>query len=765
MSISDADAINKRIGQARQRLQLARSDSRGETEVSPWLADAHERAPEARFDIDLLRYWSVLFKHRLLVLCSILASVAVALAVTLMMRPIYTAQATVQIDREADKVVNIQNVRPDEGAADSDQFYQTQYGLLRSRSLAERVVATLGLDKNAGFLASIGTKQSGSSDGPNPQPSRRFHEAVLSTVMSNLGVTPVNGSKLVKLTYDNRSPTIAATIANGFVDQFIQANLQRRFEASSYARSFLQDQIQVAKAKLDDSERAAVQYAIDQQIVVLHDANGQPGAAAAPTLSLVDQRLSAMDMEYSAAQAARIDAEAKWQQAANAQGIGLSQILDDATVQQLTQEKAKLEAEYEDEMRLFRPGYPPALQLRAQINELDKKIQGQVSAVKAALHANYASALSRERQLASQVNGLKSNDLDEKQRSIKYDLLLHEVDTSRALYEGLLQRYKEVGVTAAAAPNNISIVDKAESPLSPSKPKLLLNLAVGFVFGIGFGALGAFGAEALDQAIRHPQDIETEFGVPLLGVVPLLAKGVRPQEAMLDLRSTFWESYYSIRTALQFSSSSGVPHSMVVVSARPGEGKTTTSVALAFSLARIGAKVLLVDADLRKPSLHSRFNLDPRIGLSNFLTGANNFSELLQASELPSLSMITSGPLPPTPAELLADVRFKAFLAEARHFDVLIFDGPPVMGFADAPLIASAVDGALVVVESGATGKVQLRSALRRLRMANAKILGVVLEKYDVRKASQGYGYGYGYTYYAYDYGTNVVAEQQKRVS
>jgi succinoglycan biosynthesis transport protein ExoP len=497
-----------------------------------------------------------------------------------------------------------------------------------------------------------------------------------------------------------------------------------------------------------------VAYAVDQQIINLHDDASQ--SAPNETESLQEKNLSALDSAYATAQAERIDAEAKWQQASNTPGMDLPQVLADPTIQTLSEEKAKLEAQYQDQMRLFRPGYPPALQLKAQIDELSSRIDAEAKNMKESLHETYQAAQGREDTLAAKVNQLKSSVLDLKDRSIKYNFLQREVDTNRTLYDGLLQRYKEVGVTGGVAANNVSVVDRAEAPLKPSRPKPLLNLALALMGGLGLGVLAAFGAEALDQAVRNPGDIEGKLGIPLLGAVPLLTKGVTPEEAMQDSRSTFWEAYYSIRTALQFSSTSGVPRSMVVVSARPGEGKTTTSIALSRSLARLGAKVLLVDADLRKPSLHTRFGVEAGRGLSNVLTGGASVHEVLQPTDSPSLSIITSGPLPPTPAELLADVRLRAFIAEAETlFDVVILDGPPIMGFADAPMIASAVSGTIVVVESGRTGRAQIRSGLRRLRMGHAKILGAVLAKYDVRAAAYGYGYGYGsaYGYYAYEYG------------
>jgi capsular exopolysaccharide synthesis family protein len=763
MALSESDA-SRDVGvfgePGRQRLQLSRVDAEFPTDVTPWTEDLAEGESDTSFELNLLQYWHLLLKRRFLILGAILFCLAAGLAITLLSTPIYTAKATLQIDREVANVVNMQNVQPQEEQGESEEFYQTQYGLLKSPALAERVISTLGLANSPLFLHTAGLKPL-PADQQNAARARAvFDEKVFKKVSSSLAVDPVRGSRLVALSFDSPDPNIAAQVANSFADNFIQTNLERRFQSNSYARDYLEKQIAIAKTRLEAAERAAVAYAIDQHIINLHDEGDSSNPQLPiPPQSLNEQHLSEIDTALAAAQADRMDAEAKWRQANAAQGIALTQVLQDPTIQVLSDQRAVLEGQYQNQMRLFRPGYPPAVQLKAQIDDLNAKIEAQTANVKTSLRGNYEASLHREQQLSAQVEGLKAQVLNDKDRSIQYNFLQREVDTSRTLYDGLLERYKEVGVTGGVQANNISIIDRADAPLKPSKPKVAINLAIALLVGVGLGALAAFIAEALDQAIRTVTDVEQKLGLPLMGAVPLLTKGVTPEEAMKDPRSNFWEAYYSIRTALQFSSTTGVPHSLVVVSAGPGEGKTTTAIALANSLARLGAKVVLVDADLRKPSLHTRLGLEHGVGLTNFLTGAAKFSELPQATENPSLFAITSGPIPPTPAELLADTRVRSFFAEAKQlFDIVIVDGPPVMGFADAPMIAAAVDGTLLVVESGRSNRGQIRSALRRLRMGQAKILGVVLAKYDVRKASYGYGQGYGYGYYAYEYG-----ESEKR--
>jgi len=253
--------------------------------------------------------------------------------------------------------------------------------------------------------------------------------------------------------------------------------------------------------------------------------------------------------------------------------------------------------------------------------------------------------------------------------------------------------------------------------------------------------------------VRKPLDVETKLGLPVLGSVPLLQKGVQPLEALSDLRSPFSEAYHSIRSNLAFSTNDGAPRVLAITSARPEEGKSTTSFALAQGFARVGLRVLLVDLDLRNPSQHKTIGADNRVGASSLLTGAVRLTSAVQPTDWPNLFLIPSGPLPPSPAELLIGPRLLAFVKEAQeHFDIVILDGPPVMGLADAPLIASVAAGAVLTIEAGRTSRAQARSAIKRLRQGNARIFGAILTKFDSRKQSYGYGYAYAYEY-DYQYG------------
>lgn len=690
------------------------------------------------FSLNLAEYWRLLMKHRIFIAVVFVAALILGAAATLLMTPIYTAQSTLQIDREAAKVVDSEEVTPTESLIAGEEFFQTQYGLLRSRSLAVRVIDSLGLARNDTFLERMGAAPSK----PFKSVAER-RKAVLEVVQENLSINPVRGSRLVNVAFDSPDPVLAAQVANSFGENFIQSNLDRRFDSSSYARDFLERRIAQVKARLEASERELVAYAEAEQIINLTEG----GPDGTPPTSLAASNLSALNSSLAAAKAARIAAEAKWRQAAGANVMNLPEVLGNPTVQQLLQQRASLTAQYEQKLQQYKPEFPEMVQLKAQLDAVNAQIDAIANDIRTSLRAQYTVALNQERSLQGQVNGLKSDVLDLRGRSVRYNILQREVETSRTLLDGLLQRYKEISVAGGVTANNISIVDRAVAPDTPSKPNPLINMALAAAMGLGCAVLGAFIMEALDESLTTPEDVESKLGVPVLGAIPQLAKGMTPQEALADIRSSFSEAYYSLRTALQFSTADGVPRSLLVTSARPSEGKSTTALAIAQNLARVGARVLLVDADLRNPSLHKNEAVDNSRGLSNLLSGSTDLAGAVQPSRDKNLFLIPCGPLPPNPAELLGGARVHAFLEKAQaEFDVVVLDAPPVLGLADAPVLASQVEGTVFVVESKGARRGQARGALKRLAMSNARVLGAVLTKLNVKTVGYG-GYDYAYDY------------------
>jgi capsular exopolysaccharide synthesis family protein len=711
-------------------------------------------------------YWHIIVKHRFVIGGAVLAALAVGVLLTLMTTPIYRATATIQIDREAARVVDIEGTESLKGG-DAD-FYETQYALLKSRSLAERVVQRENLASDPDFMSqeegssfsAIGRLFGRKQEAPvlSGSPAQRARVAA-NRVKNGLAIAPVRGSRLVNISYESSDREVAQRVVNAVAENFIGANLDRRFEGAGYARNFLEEKLATVKAQLEKSERDLVAYAQSQGIVSVATSTSPTGGAADTAgSSLTAADLVAMNSALTIAKGARIAAEQRWNQARTS-GMSLPQIMANPAVQGLRSQQATLQAKYQENLSTYKPDFPIMLALKAQIDALDGQIAAEAASVRQSVQAEYQLALRQEQELAGQVSSLKGGVMDLRGRSIQYNILQREVDTNRSLYDGLLQRYKDIGVAGGIGANNISIVDRAQTPRSPYKPNLMNNLAVALGVGLLLGLAIAFGLESLDETIKVPEDIEGKLGMPLMGAIPMLEKGVSIDEAMADARSSLSEAYYSVRTALQFSTNDGVPRSLLVTSARPSEGKSTTATALARNFAKLGMNVLLVDGDLRNPSLHRVLRADSGTGITNYLTGSATMAELIQATDQPNLSFIPCGPLPPNPAELLAGATIRAMIAEAEaNFDLLVIDGPPVMGLADAPLLASAVAGTVLVIEAGQTRRGLAKAALRRLALGNARILGGILSKFNVRSAGYGYGYGYGYAYaYSYDYGNKRI--------
>ncbi|WP_420472438.1 GumC family protein [Brevundimonas sp. FT23042] len=707
--------------------------------------------------IDLAVYWRVLLKHRNLIIGCFLGVLAIGAALTFLMTPIYTARTTLQIDRESARVFNLEDVTPSESLVQGEEFFQTQYGLLRSRSLAERVIDDTGLAASDAALATIGAKAPEKGSGATRAAARR--EAALEAIQDNLSVSPVRGSRLVVVGFDNPDPVVAARIANAFAENFIQANLDRKFESSKYAREFLEDRIAQTKTRLEETERQLVAYAADQQIINVAENTDEAGTST-PGQSLTSNNLVALNAALARVRAERIAAEERWRSAQRSAPMSLAAVLSNPTIQRLTEQRALLNAEYQQKSQVYQPEYPEMVRLRAQIQEADGQIATIANDIRSSIQREYETTLNQERSLQNQVARLTGDVIDLRNRSIQYNILQRELDTTRTLYEGLLQRYKEVSVTGGVASNNISIVDTADAPTEPSKPDLILNILLSALLGLGLGVVGAVLLEALDETLATPEDAEAKLGVPVLGVIPLLDKGETTGGALANVRSAFSEAYYSLITTLQFSTPDGAPASLLISSARPAEGKSTTAYAVALNLARTGRRVLLVDGDLRNPSMHRIIGIENDRGMSNLLSGSADLDSVVTKTAQDNLSFIPCGPLPPNPAELWGGDRVRNFLQTARsRFDHVVIDGPPVLGFADAPLLAAVVGGVVFVLESRGTKRGQARGALRRLRMGAAHLLGVVLTKFNAKSTSYG-GYDYAYDY---NYGENQRNDSRRK--
>lgn len=828
--------------------------------------------------IDLRQLWQVILRRKWLILSITLIVLALTSLATLMMTPIYRASTTLEIKPEETKVLEY-DVSAQNTNINSKDFYQTQYELLKSRKLAEKVIEELKLTNElkeakldkpffSDALDSIKekfnflpkqTKEASGSDILNTITSLKANivlgEKPLSqSFLTRLTIEPVKNSQIVTTHYDHEIPERAAMIANSLADNFIRMNLDRRREAATYAEKFLSQELEIAKSKLFETENKLNDYAKQKDIILTKDDN-----------SLVAQRLEDLNKALTEAERDRVRAESDFQQAGQTEGasntlksatiqelkknlaklqgeyqaelsssrsfdnptiqtmkrqladlqsklsgaMSSSSAFDNPTIQGLKRELATLEAEYREKAQIYKPAYPLMVQikqkidsirteisqetkdlnasnqgnLRQQINELQTQITRETQALNANTSANlkqqitelqaqiaretstintttaadlrakYLAAKQREDTLRAQVQAQKGEFESLRDKTVGYSELKREVESNRNIYEGLLNRQKQVGVAGGVGSNNISVVDQATIPFSVLKPNRRLNAALGLVSGLFLGLVLAFLLEFLDDRIKNTDDIERLLGLPILGIIPRSKNKDSKKLAIMtqsDPRSAFAEAFRSLRTNLMFSTRTGVPRTLAVTSASASEGKTTTSINLATVFAQSGKTILLVDTDLRNPSVHKRLGLDNSKGLTNYLTGQDHAENVTQSCQIPDVYVITAGPLSPNPVELLSGERLDELLALASQgsFDMVILDMPPVLGLADALIVSNRVDATILSVIMGESKKQILSGAFKRLRQARANIIGVVLSK-----ARQGSGYGYQYDYNYYTYG------------
>lgn len=711
------------------------------------LAVATPAAGEDR--IPLIRHYLRIAARRRYLLGGFVAGfMLLGLIITLLMTPKYTAEMTIEISRESDQITNFQGVNRDASIADQE-FYQTQYGLLKSRTLAERVATQLKLVDDPAFFEKFGVSSNDPAfqvlNGRYPASGRSARQrAAGGILLKRVDISPTRLSRLVTIRFTSPDADLSAKVANAWAENFIQTNLERRIQATSYGRTLLQNQLAEYKRRLDESQRQLVAYASAQQIINL-PAQGSGERQSGSERSIVADDLAAINTALAQATADRIQLEARFRQA-GASGSS-TEALRNQTINSLRQRRAELTADYQRLMVQFEPGYPAARAIQSQIDQIDRSISREESRVSDSLRADYREAQQRENDLRAKVEQLKASYLDLRRRSIQYNIFQQEVDTNRALYDGLLQRFKEIGVAGGVGVNNVAIVDTADVPSRPSSPRLLLNLAIAALAGVAIGALAAFALEQMDDTIADPGELERRFGLPLLGSVPKL-EGATPKEALQDRKSDLFDAYLAVQTNLGFTTENGVPRSFAVTSTRPAEGKSTTALALATTLARAHRRVILIDGDMRSPSIHHLGGVDHDRGLSNFLAGQEDIASLtFEMTEL-GFTAMSAGPIPPNAAELLTGDRLTVLIERLlESYDHVVIDSPPVMGLADAPLIASRVEGVVYAIESHGIRSTLVKTALNRLASANARVIGGLLTKFETRKAHYGYGYEYGYGY------------------
>ncbi len=710
----------------------------------------------------------ILGRWRLILLITVLG-LALALGQFLATESQYQAATTIQIEQRS--LLSVSGTsNPWLEAWAGMKYYPTQYRLLRSRGLAERVVRNLRLDEDPLFNPG-GDHDLGDELAPGADD--RAVAGLANKLLAGLSVSPVGGTELVNLSYVSTDPELAARIVNGVADTFIDWGIETRSETVSRASGFLADQVDSLKRGLEAKEQRLREYGLGSDI-------GGTDAGTSVTL----QRLERLNGDRSAATANRLEREARYRQLIASGDAQVAALSSSSIVSQLTQELLRKEREYEVKLQTYKPDWPEMVELQGEIERgrrsLAEAVADEADRVRRAAYAELQTAIRQEQSLANEIERVKQEAADLGAVSVEYKNLGMEVENERKLLDQLLQRLSETGVSASLTStreSNVRVVDRALVPGAPFRPSLENNLTVGGSAGMMLGIGLVLLLHLLDRTVKSAAELERLLELPVLAVIPDMSesgrsygygygygrrrrkKGKPESGGAGDSRPTtielvpesrprigVSEAYRALRTALLLSTAGGL-RTVTITSAEVAEGKTATAVNLAVVMAQLGRKVLLVDADLRKARLHRVLKVSNRVGLVNFLTEGGQLERCLHATAVPNLTLCPSGPHPPNPSELLASDPMLDFVQEARQrFDFVIIDSPPVLAVTDAILTGKLSDGVLLCFRAGKVLREEARSCRDRLRMANVRILGMLLNRYQPRR---GRGADRRYYYYA----------------
>lgn len=720
-------------------------------------------APEGE-SVHLLDYLRVLYRRRYLAATAFVLVVVLVAVYTFTKTPIYQASVQIEIDYQAPNVVPFAQVTDAGGGGyGTQEYYQTQYKILQSRSLARRTLDAADLWKSpllVGVAAnspvgrgfSLAEDKSPVGRGSSPAnsslaPETPWQTRIIDAFLGHLTVSPVRNSRLVDVKFSSTDPQFAARVANAMAKAYIDQSLEYKYQSSTEASAFLGRQIDQQRKQVEASEQALQNYREETDSVSLEDKQ-----------NITVQKLADLNAAVTKAKTERLQKEALYRQVRAIAGDRAAldtfpAVLSDPFIQQLKGQAADLQRQRASLSEKYGEKHPEMIRLKSQIEETDAKIQGEIAKVVQSIRTEYETARAQENSLVGALEQQKNEAMALSREGIDYGVLQRDANTNRQMFDALLQRAKETGVSAELKSTNIRIVDAAAVPTEPVSPRKVMNLVLA-VFGGGIFAVGlAFFFEYLDNRVKSPEEIKHYLGLPFLGLVPALEGKDSAEDALLheDVPAPFAEAFRGIRTNVLFSSAEEGGRSVVVTSTGPGEGKTLVATNLAVALAQAGQRVLLADADMRKPRVHEVFHAPKEPGLSNVLVGNVKASEAVRPGPVANLWLLLSGVTPPNPAELLASRRFKDFLATLEeHFDWVIIDSPPVMAVTDASVVAHVARGVIFVVGCERTNKHTATAALEQLESAKAKFMGGILNRVDVKRNSYYYSSYYGKSYASY---------------
>jgi succinoglycan biosynthesis transport protein ExoP len=714
----------------------------------------------------LYDYLLILRKHQWLILSFMLAVVTIVAIATFRMQPVYQATARVEIDRENANILPFPGTDSYDYMMDLENYIETQSKILTSETLALQTIRNNNLSSRPEFASPNGPSEAIASGSLANQ--KRPPE--LAGFLGSLSVRRVPNSRLMDVSFESTDPQLAARIVNAHITSYIEQNFRSKYEATTQASTWLADQLGELKIRVQRSEDARIAYERQNQIWTLDDKQ-----------NITSQRLSDVNKQLTEVQSERMRKESLYEFAKSGNLDAVPEVQGNSALADLLRKRADATSQYNDAVSQYGPNFPRVQRLQAQLKEFDQSIEKEKQKILDILESDYQEAQQREALLTHALDQQKTETNQMSGKLVEYNILKREAEANKSLYEGLMTKLKETAISQGLRSSNIRVVDPAMIPSTPVRPAKTRNVALAFLVGLVGGIGLALMREYLDNTVKTPDDVETLSRLPSLAVVPQFAaangNGKRPgllqsfasngHDKRIELvaqhlpKSQMSEAFRALRTSILLSQADHPPQVILVTSALPREGKTTAAANLAVTLAQLGDKTVLVDADLRKPGVGRLLNLagGKYAGLSSYLAGVSSLDLVsIPHPAIPNLVAIPTGPLPPNPADLLSSHKLADAIAELRtKFKFIVIDSPPVMAATDAVILSVQADGVLLVVRSGETPKEAFTRTRELLSSVKCRILGVVLNAVD--SGAPDYYYSYRYYPYSYGYGPQEAAE------
>jgi polysaccharide biosynthesis transport protein len=728
-----------------------------------------EQAPR---EPHLLDYLLVLRKHQWLILTFLVTVVTLVSIATFKMKPVYEATARIEIDRDASSVLPFQATSTDAAYEDLQDYIETQSKVLQSDTLAMETIKRENLINDPAFGGVPGGHEQlpvlSATAAPIVKP------AILSEFEGSLSVKLVPNTRLLDVTFEATDPQVAARVLNAHITEFKLQNFNSHLASSGEASTFLSGELDETRQKFQAAEEKRLQYERDNQIWTVDEKQ-----------NITTEKLSQIDKELTEAQSERIKKQADFDTANSGNVDAVPAIRESNQITSLTSKQSELRQQYIAELNRLGPNFPSVKSLSEQIKQIDQLISNEKKNIIGRLQQEYLTSVQRETLLTQALDKQKTEANAMAVKLVEYNILVRDAEANKQLYDGLSQKLKEANISGGLRPNNIRVIDPAMVPSGPSRPNRARNILMAFLVGL-VGGLGlAFLREYMDNTVKTPDDIERLAKLPSLAVVPSFASldgGKRSKMSKLlnsasqngkDMnvelvsysmpQSQVSEAFRSLRTSLLLSQAGHPPQVILVSSALPREGKTTAAVNLAVTLAQLGDRTLLIDADLRKPGVTRALSLPEGkyAGLSSYLAGVSSMDMVtVPHPVIPNLCVLPTGPIPPNPADLLSSSRMHQGISELRNeYKFIVVDSPPVMAATDAVILSVLVDGVLLVVRSGETPKEAFMRTRDLLTGVKCRMLGVLLNAVD----SKAPDYYYSYRYYPYSYGGYSQEEKESK--